>query len=148
MEEKLVTKTKGLLNDEINSFSEIGLLNTLELKNQDKPCDVYFDILSQKHIDILDDFVLDLIKNVDKINNELITYLNIVDLKKIDKFLNDILRIEIIKIPQDTSSYDLVIVCSKMTKFFIFNINKSYAIEFKNKNVIKITKGNGLKYAS
>jgi len=147
MEEKLVTKTQGLSNDEINSLKEIGLKNILELKDQDYPCDVYFDVLSQKNIDILDDFILNLKKNIEKINNELISYLNIVDSEKIDNFFNDNLRIDIIKIPPD-ADYDVVIICSKLTKFFIFKIMKSYAIEFKNKNVIKITKGRGLEYAS
>lgn len=147
MEEKLVTKTQGLLNDEINSLKEIGLKNILELKDQNYPCDVYFDVLSQKNIDILDDFILNIKKNIEKINNELITYLNIVDSEKTDNFLSNILRIDIIKIPHE-ADYDIVIVCSKLTKFFIFKTMKSYAIEFKNKNVVKITKGRGLEYAS
>jgi len=147
MEEKLVSKTKGLSKNESDSTNEIGLANTLELSDQNHPCDVYFDVLSQKHIDILDSFVSDYKKNIDRINGGLMEFLNITDSAEIDNFLNNSLDLDVIKIPESTNDYDLVVICSKSSKVLFFKTKKSYAIEFKNKIVVRVTKGNGLEYA-
>ncbi|MDD4969169.1 MAG: hypothetical protein PHT07_07030 [Paludibacter sp.] len=147
MEEKLVSKIKGLSNIDKDSTNEIGLVNTLELMDQNQPCDIYFDILSQKHVDILDSFVLDYENIINRINDGLLDYSMITDSVDRDKFLNNKLSIDILKVPENIIDYDLVVVCSKLTKVLFLKIKKSFAVELKNKRVIRVKKGNGHEYA-
>ena len=106
-------------------------------------CDVYFVAekkeVKQSQVDVYNSFKQNfksyLPKIEDKIKNSLTHY----ESNKADEIRNATLYFDVIQVPQDNPKYDLVLICSKYYKKFLFlKQTITLRVEFKNGTIVSI----------
>ena len=106
-------------------------------------CDIYFDTingeLQQIQIDTFNDFQKNIKKHTSEIEQFITSNLKSTEIAKIDEISNVDLNFDVIQVPQGNSKYDLVLICGKIYKYFLF-IKKgiSFRVEFKSGNINSI----------
>lgn len=106
-------------------------------------CDIYFDCANKKvsaeQIEVYNNFKINYKNYLEKINREILNSLNSSELSKEDEIKNSVLYFEIIQVSQGNPKYDMVLVCSKTYKRFIFlKKDITFRVEFKNDSIISL----------
>jgi len=100
-------------------------------------CDIYFNStnkqLLQSQIDVFNEFKKDLKKIVAEIEELISKNLSSTESSKSEEIGGAELTFDVIEIPQDNIKYDLVLVCGKTYKqFLFFKRNISFRVEIKS----------------
>lgn len=108
-----------------------------------KFCDVYFvcknKLITQKQVDIYNDFKNNYKSHIPEIEQYIQNHLKRSEHNKSELIKASTLTFDVIEIQQDIYKYDMVLVCRKTFKqFLFFKKNISVRVEFKNGRIKSI----------
>lgn len=117
--------------------------NTDTFKGHGEFCDIYFVSVNKEvkaeQIEVYNNFKMKYKNYLQKIDHEILNSLNSSEQSKETEIKNAILYFEVIQISQGNPKYDLVLVCSKTYKRFMFlKKDITFRVEFKNENIISL----------
>ncbi len=117
--------------------------NTDTFEGHGEFCDIYFVSVNKEvkaeQIEVYNNFKMNYKNYLQKIEREILNSLNSSELSKETEIQNAILYFEVIQISQGNPKYDLVLVCSKTYKKFMFlKKDITFRVEFKNENIISL----------
>ena len=117
--------------------------NTDTFKGHGEFCDIYFVSVNKEvkaeQIEVYNNFKMKYKNYLQKIDHEILNSLNSSEQSKETEIKNAILYFEVIQISQGNPKYDLVLVCSKTYKRFMFlKKDITFRVEFKNEKIISL----------
>jgi hypothetical protein len=113
---------------------------TEQFPEHGKFCDIYFmsiqKELTQKQVDIFNDFKNNFKQYIPRIEQEIPNILKPSELNRLEEIKKSTLLFDVIEIPQNKSEYDLLLVCGKTFKKLLFiKVNIDLHVEFKGKEI-------------
>ncbi len=111
--------------------------NSVVFEGHGDMTDIYFecknDEINQGQVDSYNQFVSSHKRHMKEIEQYILDQLTSMEIKRVDKIQNAVLRIDVINIPYDDTKYDLVLFCGKWYSGFLFLREEiEVRVEFRN----------------